>query len=196
MFSNKQMNTSNKETKEESPDISEEQSDESDSEGNEGSEELEMPAEERQGTGSKSCDVKRDSDELSSEGGVNELKSERSVSVPLGPSVEEIETVSIGGPSTQSQLFGGQGIFSGSQTHDGKRVGPLITEIVMEEGNLQAILECELLSMTHVFSWIIALGYEAFWTGAIISINLCRLFKEQLFWEKIKGAIVQRWAMV
>lgn len=57
-----------------------------------------------------------------------------SASEPETPSVQEIETVTIGS-STENQVLADQGIFSGSRQHQVKRAGPMITEIVVDEGS-------------------------------------------------------------
>ena len=57
-----------------------------------------------------------------------------SASEPETPSVREIETVTIGS-STENQVLADQGIFSGSRQHQVKRAGPMITEIVVDEGS-------------------------------------------------------------
>ena len=130
----RQDNASNEEKKEESSDISEGASDASDSEDTEDTEQPQIPAEETQGTGVKSCDVKRDTADLSTGGNSKELKSVTSASVPEQYSGEEIETVSIG---AKNQMFGDRGIFGGSRAHEEKRAGPMITEILLDTGNLQ-----------------------------------------------------------
>ena len=127
-----QDNASNEEKEEESSDISAGASDVSDSEDSENTEQPQIPAEERQETGVKSVDVKRDTADLSIEGDSEELKSVNSASVPDQQSGEEIETVSVG---AKTQLFADHGIFGGSRTHEGKRAGPMVTEIVMDTGN-------------------------------------------------------------
>lgn len=55
-----------------------------------------------------------------------------SASEPETPSVQEIETVTIGS-STENQVLADQGIFSGSRQLQVKRAGPMITEIVVDE---------------------------------------------------------------
>lgn len=55
-----------------------------------------------------------------------------SASEPETPSVQEIETVTIGS-STENHVLADQGIFSGSRQHQVKRAGPMITEIVVDE---------------------------------------------------------------
>ena len=57
-----------------------------------------------------------------------------SASEPETPSVQEIETVTIGS-STENHVLADQGIFSGSRQHQVKRAGPMITEIVVDEGS-------------------------------------------------------------
>ena len=57
-----------------------------------------------------------------------------SASEPETPSVQEIETVTIGS-YTENQVLADQGIFSGSRQHQVKRAGPMITEIVVDEGS-------------------------------------------------------------
>ena len=57
-----------------------------------------------------------------------------SASEPETPSVQEIETVSIGS-STENHELADQGIFSGSRQLQVKRAGPMITEIVADEGS-------------------------------------------------------------
>lgn len=57
-----------------------------------------------------------------------------SASEPETPSVQEIETVTIGS-STENQVLADQGIFSGSRQLQVKRAGPMITEIVVDEGS-------------------------------------------------------------
>ena len=116
---------------EESPEISEDLSDESDREDIDDTEKMEDGAEETQQTGAKSCDV------LSSEGGHSEMKSENSASLASQLYVDEMETISVGGSLTPNQLIVDQGIFSGTQKRGGKRAGPMITEIVLNEGDLQ-----------------------------------------------------------
>lgn len=129
-----QANAANDEEEEESPDISDEAaSDESDSEEGENSEQPQLPAEERQEPGIKSRDVNHDTADLSSEGGSDGLECVNSASVPAQQPTEEMETVSIGS-SSQSRLFAEHGIFGGSRVHEGKRAGPLITEIVTNTG--------------------------------------------------------------
>lgn len=127
-----QDNPSNEEKEEESSDISKEASDASDSGDSENTEQPQTPAEERKETGHKSGDVKCDTADLSIEGDSEELKSVNLASVPDQRSEEEIETVSVG---AKSQLFADRGIFGGSRAHEGKRTGPMITEIVMDTGN-------------------------------------------------------------
>ena len=129
-----QDNASNEEKKEESSDISEGASDASDSEDTEDTEQPQISAEETQETGVKSCDVKRDTADLRTDGDSEELKSVPSASVPDQRSAEEIETVSVG---AKSQLFGDRGIFGGSREHEEKRPGPMITEILLDTGNFQ-----------------------------------------------------------
>lgn len=129
-----QDSASNEEKKEESSDISEGASDASDSEDTEDTEQPQIPAEETQEIGIKSCDVNRDTADLSTDGDSKELKSFTSASVPGQHSEEEIESVSVG---AKSQLFGGRGIFGGPRADEEKRAGPMITEIVLDTGNLQ-----------------------------------------------------------
>ena len=124
-------NASSEEKEEESSDISEGASDASDSED---SEESQIPAQETQETGIKSCDVKLDTADLSTQGDSEEFISVASASVPDQQTGEEIETVSVG---AKSQLFGYPGIFGGSRAHEEKSAGPMIAEIVMDTGNLQ-----------------------------------------------------------
>ena len=57
-----------------------------------------------------------------------------SASEPETPSVQEIETVTIGS-STENHELADQGIFSGSRQLQVKRAGPMITEIVVDEGS-------------------------------------------------------------
>ena len=126
-------NASNEEKEEESSYNSEAASDDSDSENSENTEQPKIPAEEIQDTGVKSCDVKRETAVLSTEGDSEELKSVNSAPVAdPRQSGEEIETVSVG---AKSQLFGDHGIFGGSRAREGKRAGPMITEIVVDTGN-------------------------------------------------------------
>lgn len=120
---------SEKEQEMESPDISEDLSGKSDDEGSDDTEEPDILADEKQEAGIKSCD------KLSHERGVDELKSKHSPPVPPEYNVEEMATITMGGSSAQNHAV--QGIFSGSQTTERKRTGPLITEIVMEGGTVQ-----------------------------------------------------------
>ena len=122
-------NALEKEQEAESPDISQDLSDKSDDEGSDDTEEPDILADEKQEAGIKSCD------KLDYEGGVDELKSKRSSPVPLEQNVEEMATITMGGSSAQNHAV--QGIFSGSQTTERKRTGPLMTEIVMEGGRVQ-----------------------------------------------------------
>jgi len=124
-------NASNEEKEEESSYNSEAASDDSDSEDNENTEQPQIPAEELQGSVVKSCDVKRETAVLSTEGDSVKLKSVNSAPVPDQQSGEEIETVSV---EANSQLFGDHGIFGGSRAREGKRAGPMITEIVVDTG--------------------------------------------------------------
>lgn len=137
-----QENAANEEKEEESPDVSDEASNESDSEDSENTERPQLPAEEKQETGIKSRDVKRDTADLSSEGGSDELECVNSTLVPAPQPVEEMETVSIGG-SSQNRLLADHGIFGGSRAHEGRRAGPLITEIVMDSGKRQISSLCK-----------------------------------------------------
>ena len=133
-FIEQQKNAANDEEEEESPNISDEAaSDDSDSEESENTERPQLPAEERQETGIKSRDVEHDTADLISEGGSDGLECVNSASVPAQHPTEEMETVSIGG-SSQSRLFADHGIFGGFRAHEGKRTGPLITEIVTNAG--------------------------------------------------------------
>lgn len=125
-------NASNEEKEEESSYNSEAASDDSDSEDSENTEQPQIPAEELQDTLVKSCDVKRETAVLSTEGDSVELKSVNSAPVPDQQSGEEIEMVSV---EANSQLFGDHGIFGGSRAREGKRAGPMITEIVVDTGN-------------------------------------------------------------
>lgn len=127
-------NASNEEKEEESSDISEGACDASDSEDSQNTEQLPIPTQEAQETEVKSCDVERDTADLSAQGDSEEFKSTNSASVPDQQSGEEIETVSVG---AKSQLFGDRGIFGGSRAYEEKRAGPMITEIVMDTGNSQ-----------------------------------------------------------
>jgi len=124
-------NASNEEKEEESSYNSEAASDDSDSEDSVNTEQPQIPAEEIQDTGVKSCDITRETAVLSTEGDSEELKSVNSAPVPDQQS-ETIETVSVG---AKSQLFGDHGIFGGSRTRERKRTGPMITEIVVDTGN-------------------------------------------------------------
>lgn len=126
-----QDNASNEEKKEESSDISEGTSDASDSED---TEQPQISAKETQETGVKSCDVKRDTADHSTDGDSEELKSITSASVPDQHSEEDIETVSVG---AKNQLFGDRGIFGGPRAREEKRAGPMITEVLLDTGNLQ-----------------------------------------------------------
>ena len=126
-------NASNEEKEEESSDHSEAASDASDIEDSENTEQLQILAEETHKTGVESCDVKHNTADISTEGDGDELKSVISGSVPDQQSGEEIETVSVG---AKSQLFADHGIFGRSRAHEEKRAGPMITEIVMDTGNL------------------------------------------------------------
>ena len=123
-------NASNEEKEEESSDHSEAASDASDNEDSENTEQPQIPAEETHKTGVESCDVKRNTADISTEGDSDELKSS---SVPDQQSGEEIETVNVG---AKSQLLGDHGIFGRSRAHQEKRAGPMITEIVMDTGKL------------------------------------------------------------
>ena len=105
---------------EESPEISEDLSDGSDREDIDDTGKMEDQTEEMQQTGAKSCDV------LSNEG-----------SLAIQQYVDGMETISVGGSLTPNQLIVDQGIFSGTQKRDGKRAGPMITEIVLDEGDFQ-----------------------------------------------------------
>lgn len=125
-------NASNEEKEEESLHNSEAASDDSDSEDSENTEQPQIPAEELQDSVVKSCDVKRETAVLSTEGDSVKLKSVNSAPVPDQQSGEEIETVSV---EANSQLFGDHGIFGGSRAREGKRAGPMITEIVVDTGN-------------------------------------------------------------
>ena len=126
-----QDNASKEEKKKESSDISEGVSDASDSEDTGDTEQPQIPTEETQETGVRSCDVKRDTADLGTEGDSEELKSVTSASVPGQHSAEEIETVSVG---AKTQLFGDRGIFGGSRAPEEKRAGPMITEILLDTG--------------------------------------------------------------
>lgn len=64
-----------------------------------------------------------------------EFKPDHTVSASAGRYDEDVETVKPGGSATPSQLFPDQGIFSGIHNRHAKMAGPLITELVMEEGN-------------------------------------------------------------
>ena len=107
-------------------------SDNSDSEDTEDTEQPQIPAQETQETGVRSCDVTRDTADLSTQGDSVELKPINLASVPDQQSDEEIEAVSVG---AKSQLFREHGIFGESRARDEKRAGPMITEIVMDTGN-------------------------------------------------------------
>ena len=109
----------------ESPEISG-----SDSEDIDDTEKTEDQAEETQQTGAKSCDV------LSSEEGDSEMKSGSSVSSASQQYVEEMETIGVGASLTPNQ-FEDHGIFSGTQKRGGKRAGPMVTEIVLDKGDVQ-----------------------------------------------------------
>jgi len=128
------VDASNEEKEEESSDVSEGATDASDASDSEDTEQSQLPAQETQETGVKSCDVKSDTADLSTQGDIEELKSANSASVSDQQSGQEIETVSVG---TKSQLFGYPGIFSGPQAHKETSAGPMITEIVMDTGNSQ-----------------------------------------------------------
>lgn len=121
--------TVDEDNQEESPDVSDAASDESDSEDSDNAEQRQTTAEEKQETGIKSRDVN-----METAGRNNEGDDDSSASLTGKRSVEEIETVTIGA-SSESHLFVDQGIFSGSRTHQVKRAGPMITEIVMDKGN-------------------------------------------------------------
>ena len=126
-----QDNASKEEKKKESSDISEGVSDASDSEDTGDTEQPQIPTEETQETGVRSCDVKRDTADLGTDGDSEELKYVTSASVPGQHSGEEIETVSVG---AKNQLFSDRGIFGGSRPREEKRAGPMITEILLDTG--------------------------------------------------------------
>lgn len=64
-----------------------------------------------------------------------EFKPDHTVSASAGRYDGDVETVRLRGSATPSELFADQGIFSGAQNRHAKMAGPLITELVMEEGN-------------------------------------------------------------
>ena len=110
---------------EESPDVSEDMSDRSDNEATDNIEETESIAEEKQET-DLPCVEERD----------HELRPGDSVTVSdSDQEVVGMETIWPGGSSTSSQTFSQQGIFGGRQKYYENRAGPLITEILMTEGD-------------------------------------------------------------
>ena len=88
---------------------------------------------------------------LSSVGGDVEFKPDHTVPATAVRCDEDVETVRLRGSATPSQLFSDQGIFSGTQNRHAKMAGPLITELVMEEGNLQLYNCNTFLSTDYVY---------------------------------------------
>lgn len=73
-----------------------------------------------------------------------EFKPDHTVSASAGRYDGDVETVRLRGSATPSELFADQGIFSGAQNRHAKMAGPLITELVMEEGNQLQLYNCAL----------------------------------------------------
>ena len=124
----------NEEAKEECPDIgtTEKLSDGSNSEDTDSSEEKEAIAEEKQETETRSCDVP------SIRGGNDEFKSENSDPVYSEQHVEEMATICKGATAVPRHMITEQGIFGGRLKYREDTAGPLITEIVTAEGDLNA----------------------------------------------------------
>ena len=104
-------------------------SDESDIEISQDTERQQTQADEKQEPGIVSIDVNTKTADPRNEG-----DDVCSASVPETPPVQEIETVTIGS-SAENQVLVDHGIFSGSRQHQVKRAGPMITEIVLDEGD-------------------------------------------------------------
>lgn len=124
----------NEEAEEECPDISisEKLCDRSDSEDTDNTEEKEAIAKEKQETETKSCDVP------DIRGGKEEFKSEISDLVYSEQHVEEMATICKGATSAARHMVTEQGIFGGRNKYQEETAGPLITEIVTAEGDLDA----------------------------------------------------------
>ncbi|XP_022790114.1 dynein assembly factor 1, axonemal-like [Stylophora pistillata] len=106
-------------------------SDESDIEISQDTERQQTQADEKQEPGIVSIDVNTKTADPRNEG-----DDVCSASVPETPPVQEIETVTIGS-SAEYQVLVDHGIFSGSRQHQVKRAGPMITEIVLGEDELE-----------------------------------------------------------
>lgn len=106
-------------------------SDESDIEISQDTERQQTQADEKQEPGMVSIDVNTKTANPRNEG-----DDVCSASVPETPPVQEIETVTIGS-SAENQVLVDHGIFSGSRQHQVKRAGPMITEIVLDEDDLE-----------------------------------------------------------